>query len=59
MVSIMQEIKTFFKTCTEDVENYTLLKMCLALQAHLCAKQYLRSLGKNGFILFINLKFST
>lgn len=38
MVSIMQEIKTFFKTCTEDVENYTLLKMCLALQAHLCAK---------------------
>lgn len=58
-MSTMQDIKIFFKICIEDVENYTLLKTCLSLQSHLCAKLHVRPLRKSGFVLFINLKLST
>lgn len=37
-MSTMSDIKAFLKICTEDMKNFTLLKMYLALQAHLCSK---------------------
>lgn len=51
----MEDIKTSLKICTEDMENHTLLKMCLASQAHFCENNIMLELfKKSGFVLLTN-----